>query len=227
MAPWAQGPVLACYWSKTVKVTHSLRRLVSNSLQPHGLYSPWSSPGQNTGVGSISFLQGIFPTQGSHPCLPHCRRILYQLSHQGSPRILEWVVYPFSRGSSQPRSRTGVSYIMGRFFTNWATREARMVLSKTLTSFLYMWVSSFNNSICWKESESEVAQSCPTLCDSKDCSLPGFSVHGIFQARILEWVAISFSSVSSQPRKQTWVSCIEGRFFTNWATREARLALLF
>ena len=55
------------------------------SLQPHGLFSPRNSPGQNTGLGSLSLLQGIFPTQGSNPGLPHCRRILYQLSHQGSP----------------------------------------------------------------------------------------------------------------------------------------------
>ena len=58
-----------------------------DSLQPHGLYSPWNFPGQNTGVGSLSLLQGIFPTQGSNPGLLHCRRILYQLSHKGSP---EW-----------------------------------------------------------------------------------------------------------------------------------------
>ena len=62
----------------------------ANSLQPYGLYGPWNSPGQNTGVGSLSLLQGIFPTQGSNPGLLHCRQILYQLSHQGSPRILEW-----------------------------------------------------------------------------------------------------------------------------------------
>ena len=61
------------------------------TLQHHGLYSPWSSPGLNTGVGSLSLLQGIFPTQGSNPGLLHCRQILYQLSHKGSPRILEWV----------------------------------------------------------------------------------------------------------------------------------------
>ena len=67
-------------------------------------YSPWNSPGQNTGVGSLSLLQGIFPTQGSNPGLPHCRQILYQLSHKGNPRILGWVAYPFSRGSSRPRS---------------------------------------------------------------------------------------------------------------------------
>ena len=62
--------------------------------------------------------------------------------------------------------------------------------------------------------ESEVTQSCPTLCDAMDLSLPGFSVNGIFQARILEWVAISFSRGSSQPRDQTRVSHIGGRRFT-------------
>ena len=72
-----------------------------------------------------------------------------------------------------------------------------------------------------KESESEVAQSCPTLCDPVDCSLPGFSVHGILQARILEWVTISFSSRSSQPRDWTQVFHIGGRHLNLWATREA------
>ena len=56
--------------------------------------------------------------------LPHCRRILYHLSHQGSPWMLEWVAYPFSRGSSWPRNQTGVSYNAGRFFASWATRGA-------------------------------------------------------------------------------------------------------
>ena len=64
------------------------------------------------------------------------------------------------------------------------------------------------------KSESEVAQSCLTLCDPMDSSLPGSVVHGIFQARILEWAAISFSRGSSQPRDQTWVSCIADRCFT-------------
>ena len=58
--------------------------VVSNSLPPHGLYTPGHSPGQNTGVGSLSLLQGIVPTQGSNPGLSHCRWILYQLSHKGS-----------------------------------------------------------------------------------------------------------------------------------------------
>ena len=74
--------------------------VLSNSLQPHGLGSPWNSQGQNTGVDSLSPLQGIFPTQGSNPGLPHCRQILYQLSQKGNPRILQCVAYPFSSGSS-------------------------------------------------------------------------------------------------------------------------------
>ena len=59
------------------------RSAASDSLWSHGLYSPWNSPGQNTGEGSLSLLQGLFPTQGLNPGLPHCRQILYQLSHQG------------------------------------------------------------------------------------------------------------------------------------------------
>ena len=97
---------------------------MSDSFWPHGLYNPWNSPGQNTGVRSLSLLQGVFPTQGLNPGLLHCRRILYQLSHKGSPRILEWLPYIFSRGPSWPRNRTGVSCIAGGFFTNWAVREA-------------------------------------------------------------------------------------------------------
>ena len=97
---------------------------MSDSLQPYGLYSPWNSPCESTGVGSLSLLQRIFPTQGSNPGLLHCRHILYQLSHKGSPRILEWVAYTFSSWSSQPRNQTGVSCIAGRFFTNWAIKEA-------------------------------------------------------------------------------------------------------
>ena len=90
-------------------------------------------------MGSLSLLQGIFPTQGLNPGLLHCRRILYQLSHQGSPRILEWITYPFSRGSSQSGKWTGVSCIAGKLYTNWAIREALknrcfqiVVLEKTL-----------------------------------------------------------------------------------------------
>ena len=64
------------------------RSVVSDSLQPHGLYNLWNSPGQNTGVGSLSLLQGIIPTQGSNPGLPHCRQVLFQLSYQGNPKYV-------------------------------------------------------------------------------------------------------------------------------------------
>ena len=66
----------------------------------------WNSPGQNTRVGSLSLFQGIFLTQGLNLGLSHCQWILYQLSHKGSPKILEWVAYPFSSRSSWPRNRT-------------------------------------------------------------------------------------------------------------------------
>ena len=73
-------------------LTLKWKSVVSDSLRPRGLYSPWNSPGQNTGVDSRSLLQGIFPIQELNPGLPHCRRILYHLSHQGSwsyPEIVQ------------------------------------------------------------------------------------------------------------------------------------------
>ena len=91
---------------------------------------------------------------------------------------------------------------------NWATEQQQQKEN-----------SNYNSEVKW----SEVAQSCPTLCDPMDCSLSGSSVHGIFQARVLEWIAISFSRGSSRPRNQTRVSCIARRRFTVWATREAQL----
>ena len=103
-------------WNTLKSESHSV---VADSLQPHGLYNPWNSPGQNTGVGSLSLFQGIFPTQESNPGLPHSRWILYHLSHKGSPRILEWVAYSFSRGSFQPRNWTRASCIAGGLF--WST----------------------------------------------------------------------------------------------------------
>ena len=80
---------------------------------PRTIYISWNSPGQNTGVGTHSLLQGIFPTQGSNPSLLHCRQILYQLSHKESPRILEWIAYSFSSGSSWPGNQARVSCIAG------------------------------------------------------------------------------------------------------------------
>ena len=94
-----------------VKVAQSCPTLCNCTV--HGV-----AKSQNTGVGSLSLLQGIFPSQESNPGLLHCRRILYQLSHERSSRILERVAYPFASGSSQPGNQTGVSCIAGGFFTS-------------------------------------------------------------------------------------------------------------
>ena len=115
--------------------------VVSNFLGPMGC-SPWNFPGKNTWVGSQDpLLQGIFSTQGSNPTVPHCRQILCQLSCKGSPRILEWIVYPFSSRSSWLRNWTRMSCIAGRFFTNWVIREALKWPSSNLwkqNELLYM-----------------------------------------------------------------------------------------
>ena len=108
----------ALSWSPASMSSKSERHSVLCNSATHGLYSPWSSPGQNTGVGSHSLLQRIFPTKESNPGLPHCRQSLYQLRHKQSPKILEWLAYPFSTGSSRVRNQTGISCIAARFFTN-------------------------------------------------------------------------------------------------------------
>ena len=100
------------------------KSLSCDSLRLHGLYSPWNSPDQNSGVGSLSLLQGIFPTQGLNSCLMRWRWIFYQLNPKRSLRILEWVAYPFSSGTSRPRNWTGVSCFACSIFTNWPIREA-------------------------------------------------------------------------------------------------------
>ena len=105
----AVTPYPHCRWNNgnVFNGERESRSVMSDSLWPDGLYSPWSSPGQNTGMGSLSLLQGIFPSQGLNPGLLHYRRILYQLSHKGSPRILEWVAYPFPAELSYPGIKPG------------------------------------------------------------------------------------------------------------------------
>ena len=120
-------------------------------------------------------------------------------------RILEWAAIPSSRGSSWLRDRTWVSYTAGRFITIWATREAQIdstlfdyrrgspyFVACSLKKYI---LPTYQKLLLWKDAwvRSEVTQSSLTLCDPMDCSLPGSSVHGIFQARVLEWVAIPFS----------------------------------
>ena len=145
-----QSDITLCYESESESLL-----VMSYSLRPHGGYSPWNSPGQNTGVGSLSCLQGIFTTQTSNPGVPHCRRIL-PAEPQGRPRILEWVAYLFSRGSFQPRNWTRVFCIAGGFFTNWAMRGKPHYVIVEFSS---------------------VAQSCLTLCNPTVCNMPGFPVH--------------------------------------------------
>ena len=102
-------------------VTQSRLTLCDHS--PPGSFVHENSLGKNIGVGCHALLLWIFPNQGLNPGLLHRRQMLLPLSHQGSPWILEYVAYPFSRGSSRPRSQTRVSWIAGRFFTSWATRK--------------------------------------------------------------------------------------------------------
>ena len=116
--------------------------VVSDSLWPHGLYRPWNSPGQNTRVGSFSLLQRIFPTQGSNSGLPHCKWILYHLNHQGSPRILEWVAYSFSRGSSWPRNWTGSIWFL---HSRWILYQLRYQGSPYL--WLYLELKMFSTTL--------------------------------------------------------------------------------
>ena len=124
-------------------------------------------------------------------------------------RIVEWAAVSSSRGAPWSRDRTLVSCV---------SCTGRWILHHRTT-----WGAGFCTSINEQcENQKQVTQSRPTLCDPMDCSLPGSSVHGILQARILEWVAFPFSRGSSQPRDQTQVSHIVGRFFTVWATREAQ-----
>ena len=87
------SPVYAFLKYVKLKVVQSCLTL----LRPHELYSPWNSPGQNTGVGNLSLLQGIFPIQGLNPGFPHPRWILYQLSHQGSSqlRLIIFILFYF------------------------------------------------------------------------------------------------------------------------------------
>ena len=104
-------------------------------------------------------------------------------------------------------------WCLSHYLTSIPVQESNPVFSMVSKALCDQWKES--------ESESEVAQSCPTICNPVEYSLPCSFVHGILQARILEWVAISFSRESSWPRDWTQVSCIAGRHFNLWATREA------
>ena len=123
---------------------------------PPGSSVPVDSPGNNTGVGCQAFFYGIFPTLGSNTGLPQFRQILYHLNHQGSPWVLKWLAYPFSRESSRPRNWNGVFCIAGRFFTSYQGSPGVNIVSVQFSS---------------------VAQSCLTLCDLMNRSTPGLPDH--------------------------------------------------
>ena len=158
-------------------------------------------------------------------------------------RVLEGVAVPTSRGSSLPRNRTRVSYVSstGRqvlgspsfiiffnkvveitIFLNSASLFSKIMKPEEGVLSIISWVqiiNSMNPLVQMKERKwSHLVMS--DSWNPMDCSLPGYSVHGIFQARILEWVAISFSRRSSRPRDWTCISHLESRRFTVWATRE-------
>ena len=175
---------------------------MANSLQPHGVLSPWNSAGQNTGVGSLSLLQRIFPTQGSNPGLLHSRWILYQLSYQGSPK--------------KNRTRTKAKLYMVTGF--WGLPSPGSLWIKSV-HWIYSWV-------CRSPNKNETVIFFLLLfsshwvlswlfCYPMDCSPTGSSVRGIFQARTLEWVAISIiTTVAKRKSSSLWSGKVGAQFLS-------------
>ena len=130
---WQQWQYKICSATDTVRdLLHAVccaqSLSLSDSFQPYGLQPtrllcPWEFSRQKYWNGLPCPPPRVLPSPGIKSGLQQCSSILYHLCHQGSPRILEWIAYPFSRGSSQPRNQIGVSCITGRFFTSWALRE--------------------------------------------------------------------------------------------------------
>ena len=149
-------------------------------------------------MGCHFHLWGILLTQGSNPLLADSLP-----SEPPGKSYLVSVCLPFAVSHWPKQSK--ISRIM-------APKDFSILIPQTCES-----VTFYGRKV---KSESEVAQSCLTLCNPMDCSLPCSSIHRIFQARVLEWVAISFSRGSSRPRDWTQVSCIAGRHLPVWATRE-------
>ena len=185
-------------------------------------------------LAAAAWLSEVKVTQS---CPALCDPLDYTVHGILQARILEWVAFPFSKGSSQPRDRTQVSRIagwslpaepqgkpkntgvgslslfQGIFSTqesNWGLLHCRQILYQ----LSYQGSHGLNDN---EEKWTEVAQLCPTLCNPMDCRLLGSSIHGVFQARILEWIVISISRRSARPRDWTQVSHIVGRCFTIWA----------
>ena len=153
-------------------------------------YSLWNSPGQNTGVGSLSLLYGIFPTQGLSPGLLHCSWILYQLNHKGSPRILEWAAYPFFSKSSLPRN-------WREFLGSPALQVDSSHLSHQGSSRILQWAAyPFSRGSSQPRDWTQVSPQCRRIFHR-------LSHQG--RPRILEWAAYPFSSGSSRPRNHVYM----------------------
>ena len=186
---------------------------------PAHLFGSW--PGLGVGGGGLPVSHGprcVLSAQT--PQLRAPLRLLALLMPQGEEESpWEWEQQSRIRNAPAPpgphtgrlgsEALTG-SYSLAHLSPSWSLS----LLRRGTGLFDLQWPLTASFGAPWGKWKSEVSQSCPTLCDHKDCSLPGSSIHGIFQARVLEWVATSFSRKSSQPRVQTRVSRIAGGFFT-------------
>ena len=160
---------------------------------------------------SILHHSAFFTVQLSHPYMTTGKTIALTRRTFGIYKLDQW-----DATTSIRRNRIQSSQQHQTLLRTWSNRKSHMWLVGT---HFVRWFCHWTSFTTWWFSHKVVSNSCGPM----DCSLPGSSVHGIFQARILVWIATSFSRGSSPPRDQTQVSCIEGRFFTNWAMREALL----
>ena len=166
------------------------------------LLCPWDSPGKNTGVGCHFLLQGIFLTQGLNPHLLHLRHF----------QVGSWSLVPPGKPLANGTwCQDGYHLVVNvRPHEYWVSHITLVYLEVheyllplgPWSMFSNTYFTNFVYCCCF------VAKSCPTICNPMDCRPPGSSVHGFFPARILGWVAISFSRGSSQSRDQAKVSCI-------------------
>ena len=175
---------------------------VAEAIQPsHPLPSIFSSCPQSLPASGSFQMNQLFASGGQSIGVSVSTPVLPMNTQDWSPLGCTGWISLQSEGLSQESSPISQ-------FKSINSLALRFLYSPTLTSI-------------HEVNQSEIAQSCPTLCDPMECSQPGSSLHGIFQARILEWVSISFSRGYSWPRDRTQVSRIPGRRFNLWATREA------
>ena len=196
----------ATYWmGENICKWHVFLNLYWSIIDLAFFYSSWGSHSKHTGVVCHSLLWWITFCQNSSATAHLSWVALHIMAHS----FIE-LCKPLRHNKAMMHER------------GWIISHASKVMLKILHARLQHYANQELPDVHKKESESEVSQSYPTLCDSMDCSLSHSSIHGIFQARVLEWVSISFSRGSSWPRDQTQISCIVGRCFTVWATREVR-----